>query len=160
MAEEDTAGLECLHLLVWDLDTFGVGGFVGFGVDAESGAGGGGADGLDDHFVAGQRPPAPVHGDVEEQPVLDLVPLRGTRWEVADGDRQAGAGGQRGQLGLPQPGAGAVGRATVGGDEPLPGAGVAPWPTASHHRAMVATAKAEVSWSIPTPTQPVFAARS
>ena len=77
MADEDAAGLECLHLLVWDLDTFGVGGFVEFGVDAESGPGGGGADGLDDHFVAGQRPSAPVHGDVGEQPVLDLVKAPG-----------------------------------------------------------------------------------
>jgi hypothetical protein len=77
MADEDAAGLECLHLLVWDLDTFGVGGFVEFGVDAESGPGGGGADGFDDHFVAGQRPSAPVHGDVGEQPVLDLVKAPG-----------------------------------------------------------------------------------
>src|SRR5215204_637734 len=41
---------------------------------------------------------APVHGDVGEEPMLDLVPLAGTRREVADRDRQAGAIGQLLQL--------------------------------------------------------------
>jgi hypothetical protein len=49
--------------------------------------------------------------------VLDLVPLRGARREVADRDRQAGLGGQRRQLGLPQPVAVAVGAARIGGNQ-------------------------------------------
>ena len=40
---------------------------------------------LHDDFVAGQGPAAPVHGDVGEQPVLDLVPL--ARAREADGTR-------------------------------------------------------------------------
>ena len=57
--------------------------------------------------------------------MLDLVPLAGARREVADGDRQPGPGGQGGQLGLPQPGAVAVGAAAVRGDQQPPGLRVA-----------------------------------
>ena len=49
--------------------------------------------------------------------MLDFVPLGGAGREVADGDLQAGPGGQRGQLGLPQPGAVPVGAAAVGADQ-------------------------------------------
>jgi len=35
------------------------------------------ADQVDDHAVAGQVPPAPVHGDLGEQPVFDLVKAPG-----------------------------------------------------------------------------------
>ena len=74
-------------------------------------------DQVDDDLVAGQGLAAPVRRDVGEQPVLDLVPLAGAGREVADGDRQPGLGGERGQLDLPQPGAVAVGAAAVGGDQ-------------------------------------------
>ena len=33
-------------------------------------------------LVAGQWPPPPVHADVREHPVLDLVPLAGRRWQT------------------------------------------------------------------------------
>jgi hypothetical protein len=55
-----------------DPDAGGVGAGVEFGVHGQAGAGGGGGDGLDDDFVAGQGASAPVHGDVGEEPVLDL----------------------------------------------------------------------------------------
>jgi hypothetical protein len=42
------------------------------GLDTQPAAGAGRRDGLDDHLVAGQWPAPPVHGDVGEQPVLDL----------------------------------------------------------------------------------------
>jgi len=70
-----------------------------------------------DDFVAGQRAGAPVVGEVAEQPVLDLVPCRGAGWDVADGDRQSGLGGQLGQLGCEHPGAVVVGSAGVSGDQ-------------------------------------------
>jgi hypothetical protein len=57
------------------------------GLDAQTAAGAGRRDGLDDHLVAGQWPAPPVDGDVGEQPVLDLVPLRRARRVVADRDR-------------------------------------------------------------------------
>ena len=50
-----------------------------------------------------QGPAAPVQGDRGEHAVLDLVPLRGARRQVAHGDPQPGLGGQLSELGLPQP---------------------------------------------------------
>src|SRR4051812_12535442 len=108
---------ECVVLPVTDLDLGRVGVGVQFGVDAQSGAGGGGGDALHDDLVAGQWPAAPVHGDVGEQPVLDFVPFRGAGREVADGDLQAGFQGQGGEFGLPGAGTVTVGAAGVGGDE-------------------------------------------
>lgn len=43
---------ELAHLVVADLDAFGIGVLVEFGVDFESSAGGGGSDELDDDLVA------------------------------------------------------------------------------------------------------------
>jgi hypothetical protein len=48
---------------------------------------------------------------------LVRVPLAGTRRQVAHGDRQAGVGGEGGQLGLRLPGAVAVGAAAAGADQ-------------------------------------------
>src|ERR1700694_1967241 len=114
---QDALGFKGFDLFVGNLDAGGVDGGVEFGADGESGAGGGRCDGLDDDFVAGQWPTTPVHRDVGEQPVLDLVPLAGPRWQVAHGDMQAGGGGQRGEFGLPLPGAVPVGTTTVGADQ-------------------------------------------
>ena len=50
---------------------------VQLGGDGQPGGRGGGGDQLDDGLVAGQRPAAPVAGDLREQPVLDFVPLGG-----------------------------------------------------------------------------------
>jgi hypothetical protein len=47
------------------------------GLDAQAGAGAGRGDGGDDYLVAGQGPATPVHRDVREQPVLDLVKAPG-----------------------------------------------------------------------------------
>src|SRR6266704_6846025 len=103
VAAEAPALLEVAHLTVADLDALGVLAGVESGGDGQAGTGAGAADQADDDFVAGQRPAAPVHRDVGEQPVLDLVPLGGAGREVADGDLQPGLGGQRRKLGLPQP---------------------------------------------------------
>src|SRR5438045_1155299 len=54
---------------------------------------------------------------MREQPVLDLVPLRGARREVTYRDRQLGLRRQRGQLTLPYPIAVAVGAARIRGDQ-------------------------------------------
>ena len=45
-----------------------------------------------------QRFAAPVLADVGEEPVLDLVPLAGSRWEVTHRDSQPGFVGQLLQL--------------------------------------------------------------
>ncbi len=61
-----------------------VGPGVQFRVHAQPGAGARGRNGLDNDLVAGQRPPAPVHGDVGEQAVLDLFHLEvpGGKWQT------------------------------------------------------------------------------
>ena len=110
------------HALGADGHAQRVGAGVQRGLHAQPGAGAGGGDGVDDYFVAGQRPPAPVHRDVGEQPVLDLVPLARPGREVADRDGQPGLGGEVRELGLPHPVAVAVGPAGVGGDQ-QPGRG-------------------------------------
>ena len=65
------------HRLVGDLGAGGVSAVVEFGVDGQPGSGGGGGDGLHDDLLAGQGPAAPVHRDVGEQSVLDLVKAPG-----------------------------------------------------------------------------------
>ena len=116
--------LQVLDFPVGDLDALGVVAGIELGADGQPGAGGGRGDGVHDDLVAGQRPPAPVHRDVGEQPVLDFVPLGCARRQVADGDLQASFCGKGGQLGLPQPGPVPVGPAAVGGDQQPPRAGV------------------------------------
>ena len=74
---EDALCFKGFDLLVGDLDALRVLGVVEFGADGESGPGGGRGDGLYDHLVAGQWPAAPVHRDVGEQPVFDLVKAPG-----------------------------------------------------------------------------------
>ena len=111
-----------VHLRVADLDPGVVGAGVQVGAHPQPGAGRSAGDGLHDDLVAAQQPAAPVHRDVGEQPVLDLVPLRrGPGREMADGDLQPGFHGQRCQLGLPRPGAVAVGAARIRGDQQPPG---------------------------------------
>jgi hypothetical protein len=95
---------------------------VEHGLDFESGRGRGGLDRGDDDFVAGQWSPAPAVGDLGEEPVLDLVPLRSARRQVAHGDLQAGLERELGQAHLPQPVAVCVAPAGVGGDQQAAGA--------------------------------------
>lgn len=83
------------HLLLGEDEAGGVFAGIQLGGDGQPGARGGGADQLDDGLVAGQRPAAPVAGDLREQPVLDLVPLRGagpTSGTVTAGSRKTPSG--------------------------------------------------------------------
>lgn len=104
-------------LVVADLDAGGVLVGVEFRVHGQAGLGSGRRDALDDDFMAGQGPAAPVHGDVGEQPVLDPVPLRRAGRQVADGDGQTSLSGEPGEFGLPGAGAIPVGAAGIGGDQ-------------------------------------------
>src|ERR1700677_1677405 len=54
-------------------DPLWVGVFIEFAADTEAGLGRGGADEIDDHAIADERPSLPVHRDEGEEPVLDLV---------------------------------------------------------------------------------------
>src|SRR5947209_17394033 len=109
---------------VGDLDASGVEARVQLGMDLEAGASPGGTDEVDDHFVAGQRPTTPVHGDVGEEPVLDLVPPRRGWREVANGDLDVLLVGEAGKLALPKADPGAVGTPAVGADHQTGGGGI------------------------------------
>ena len=54
-------------------------------------------------FKVHQRPPSPVNADEREETVLDLVPLAGAGWVVADGDRKRDLITQLLQTNLPCP---------------------------------------------------------
>src|SRR3954452_25222249 len=64
-----------------------------------------------------ERVAAPILGEVAEQAVLDLVPLRGAGRIVTDRDRQPGLVGKLLQLELPQPNPNSIGTAAVGRDQ-------------------------------------------
>ncbi len=70
---------ERLHLGVGDLDAKGIGTVVQLRPDLETLGPSGRANEVDDGLVIDEGPSAPVLGDVAEQTMLDLVPLRGSR---------------------------------------------------------------------------------
>src|SRR3954469_6627167 len=113
------------HLGIRDLDALGIAAGVDLAADGQAGLGGRGADQLNDNLMADQRLAAPGPGDVGEEPVFDPVPFAGPGRQVRHGDGQAGLVGKALQLALPQPHAGAVAAAAVGGDDQPLGLGVA-----------------------------------
>ena len=64
-----------------------------------------------------ERGPSPVHGDVGEQAMLDLIPLARARRKVAHRDREPGAIRQPLQFPFPEPEAGAVTPTSIRGDQ-------------------------------------------
>jgi len=64
--------LQRRELLVGDPYPSGVEASVQLGMGLKAGAGPGRADQLHDHLVAGKWATRPVHGDVGEEPVLEL----------------------------------------------------------------------------------------
>ena len=118
VAVQDAAGFEGLDLLVGDLDAFGVGAGVEFGVDGQPGRWWWSrrwCSTMTSWLVRGR--PRQFIGCAENSRCSILFHLDGAGREVADGDRQPGLVGQGGEFGLPQPGAVAVGAAAVGGDQ-------------------------------------------
>ena len=63
------------EVLVADFNASGVDSSINPCAHLQSLARGGGCDQVDDDFMADQWPASPVHADVREQAVLDLVPL-------------------------------------------------------------------------------------
>jgi hypothetical protein len=57
---------------------------IQLGTDFQPDSGSGAGDEIDNHLVAGERPPPPVHRDVTEEAVFDLVPLGGAggKWQT------------------------------------------------------------------------------
>ena len=73
VASEDPVSVEGFHLLVGDPHAERVLILIEFGVHSQAGLRGRAGDGVHDDFVTGQRPASPVHRDVREQTVLNLV---------------------------------------------------------------------------------------
>ena len=140
--------------------TIEVGGGVEFAADLQAGFGGGGGDELDDDLVADQRLAAPVLGDEQEEPMLDLVPLAGSGRQMADGDLQIEFVGPGLKLGLPQPHARAVAAAPSAVITSRLAPGYRAWPMLRHQRRIALTAKLAVSGPTPTLTQPALSAMS
>ena len=82
--------LHLFEFLIGDSDSSRVIVGIQFRVNLKASCGGGAGDQADDRFEASQGLTAPVLADVGEQPMLDLVPLAGTRWKVANENPQAG----------------------------------------------------------------------
>ena len=76
-----------------------------------------GPDAVHDGLKCGERFPAPVRGDVAEEPMLDLVPLAGPGGKVADADAEACLIGELLEFQLPGAAAIAVAASRVGGNE-------------------------------------------
>jgi len=93
---------DSLHLLLRDLDLGRVAPCIQTGLDLQARRRRRRGDQLDNDLVAHQRPTTPVHRDVREQPMLDLVPLTRARREVADGNLQARLVGEPLQFHLPE----------------------------------------------------------
>ena len=72
------------EFLVGNLDTGRVNVFIKLGLNLQACSRGRAADQIDHHLATDQGASPPVLGDVTEHAVLDLVPLAGAEWEVAD----------------------------------------------------------------------------
>jgi hypothetical protein len=94
---------------------------IGFGIQLsmnfEACFSSGRRDQIDDCLETSERLSTPVLGDVGEQPMFDLVPLAGSRREVAYRNAQPGFIGQLLQFDFPEPQARTVAAARVGGDQ-------------------------------------------
>ena len=113
------------QLIVGDGDAFWVTRLIKTTAHDEAGVGAGGGDQFDDDLVGEQRLASPVAGYEREKPVLDPVPLGRTGRQMADDQCEAGFVGEPLEFGLPEPAAGAVAAAAVGGDDQAVGGEVA-----------------------------------
>jgi transposase len=93
---------DCCQLFVGDAHARRICSFVGLGLNSKSLSVRGGCDQFDDDLVADQRPSPPVHGNVREEAMLDLVPLAGSGRQMTDRDVQSRGIGKPLQLDLPE----------------------------------------------------------
>ena len=119
--ERRSFDLQGRHLGITDFDTSGIRPSVQRCLDTQALRCRSGANEAHDHLPTLQRLATPVGGDVAEHAVLNLVPLARARGQMADTDAQTARIGETLQFPLPQPRAGAVTAAAVGGDQQLLG---------------------------------------
>src|SRR5215210_3256947 len=98
-------------------DTGRVGPAVEFRADVQAGAAVGRADQADDGREIDERGAPPVHRDMREQAMLDLVPLARARREVTHRYGEPRPIGELLELPLPQAQPHAVTAAGIGGDD-------------------------------------------
>src|SRR5258708_30357434 len=100
--------IEGFHLRVADLDTLRVVPCIKLASHRQTSLGRGGRNQFDHRFTADQGSSSPGLGNVAEQPMLDLVPLRGPRRIMAYPKRQTGFVSEVLQFNLEQAHAGAT----------------------------------------------------
>src|SRR5277367_1895043 len=77
------------QFLITDLNTRWIRSCIKTGFYLETSFRPGGTDEIDNNLMTDQRPPAPVHGDIRKQAMLNLVPFAGAGREMANRDLQA-----------------------------------------------------------------------
>ena len=112
---------DLFQCFIGHLDSFRIGVGINFGLDFQPSPGRRADDQIDHYFMAEQGLPPPIHADMAEHPMLDLVPLAGPRREMAHRDVQPGLVGQSLQGHLPQPHPRSVAATTIGSHQQLRG---------------------------------------
>ena len=148
------------HLLIGDGHTTWVPLPIDLGPDAQAGPAARRADLAHYGRQIYQRDSAPVHGNVREEPMLNLVPFAGAEREVTDGDGQTGPVREALEFPLPQAQPRAIATTGVGCDQQGPRVQIADRPIRCHQRRIAFTANLAVSRSMPTLTHPSFRRRS
>src|ERR1019366_5069783 len=134
---------------------------VQVGTDSESCGGCGAADQAEDLVIVGERLSGPVLADWAEQAAVNRVVLGGAGGIVGHGDGKPQSIAEvLLELVLPSPTRGGMAAAGVGQDRQVLGIGVAQAALPPPQREMEVTAKAEVSWLMPTNTEPRLACGS
>jgi len=116
--------LDTFEFGVGDFDFLGVVTGVEFSGDFQAGFGRRAANQGQQFSESSQGFSRPVQRDETEEPMFDPIPFRGAGRIVADGDREAGLGGELLQFALPQAAAGRVAAAAVGEQQQMAAAGV------------------------------------
>ena len=101
---------------------------IQFGIDGQAALSGRVSDEIDDDLMADQWLSTPVHADVTEHAMLNLIPFARAWREVTDGDMQPALVGEFLQSHFPQANPIAVTSSAVGSDHEFRGVGVAPSP--------------------------------
>ena len=109
--------VEARHLRIGDPYRLGIAVFIQFAADRQAGFGRCGGNEFNDREAADEWLAAPGLSDVAEHAMLDLVPLRCSRWVVAYLQYQPGLVGQFLQFELPQPHSRSVRTTAVSGDQ-------------------------------------------
>src|SRR3989304_1866252 len=112
--------LKCGELCVRDALLELIGARVPLGMDSESMLGRGRTDQVHDDLMTRQRASPPVHADMRKKTMLDLVPLAGTRRQMAYGHRQPSLRRPPPKLMLPEAPTVGIAPAPVSADQELP----------------------------------------